>query len=157
MKKIEYFIMRHAETFDYPNNQLLRYRGIVVLHKAVELFEKQMAEKFPQIEKLHIFHSMTPRADYTALLMSEILQNVSVVRTGDNRLNSDKYGITDDYVKEVIAVCQKENSLCLILSHQPDIKFFSGKELRNCQIISMSVLVPEVVPESGEGSDDLPF
>jgi hypothetical protein len=73
-------------------------------------------------------------------------------------MTSDKLEINNDYVSEVVNECEKENEICLILSHQPDIEHFCKKKLETAEYIRRTVdLEEKPVPERSDNKDDLPF
>lgn len=160
MKTIEYYLMRHAAYYD-NENQYVTYRGMTTLKQSVDKLKIELDEKFPG-RKLRVVHSTLPRAKHTSLLIWEMLSGISVLRTSDPSLNSDKLQINDAYVNKVVASCEKENEVCLILSHQPDIEFFCNKELSNSEFIVKVATIEEESSSrksdsSGDDDDDLPF
>ena len=156
MKAIEYYLMRHASYYDHEN-QYVTYRGMTTLKQSVDKLKIELDEKFPG-KKLRIIHSVLPRAKHTSLLMAEMLSGLKVFHTGDPSLNSDKLQINDAYISKVVASCEKDNEVCLILSHQPDIEEFCQKELSTSEFIRKTVTLDvESPPSTNSGDDDLPF
>ena len=154
MKKIDYYIMRHAAYYDLEN-QYISYPGMLNLKLSVEKLKAELGEKFPR-KKLRIIHSVLPRAKHTTLLICDMLGNASVIMKGDFRLNSDNHLIDEKYIKEVVLECDKQNQVCLILSHKPDIYRFCGKELKNSEYYALTIEFNDSNNENSE-NDDLPF
>lgn len=154
MKTIEYYLMRHASYYDHEN-QYVNHYGFITLEHSVSRLKAELEERFPK-KNLRIIHSVLPRAKHTALLMQEMITGIETFIRSDPRLNSDKLQIDEDYINEVVGLCDKENKVCLILSHQPDIKYFCEKELKTAEYIRRTVDIEEkLLPE--ESGDDLPF
>jgi phosphohistidine phosphatase SixA len=153
-KTIEYYLMRHASYYD-QENQFITYRGMNNLKISMDKLRTELNEKFPG-KKLRITHSMLPRAKHTMLLMEEMLSGLKVFHTNDPCLNSDKLEINEAYIRKVVSKCEKDNEICLILSHQPDIEYFSKVELSTSQFISRTIELEEDPPKNSE-DDDLPF
>ena len=147
--------MRHADYYD-PINQFVSYWGMLTLKSSMDKFKTELAEKFPN-KKLRIVHSMLPRAKHTALLMVDILTGIKTFCRNDPRLNSDKLLITQEYVKEVVSACEKEQEICLILSHKPDIKCFCRKELELSQYLCMDITIDEIYNKNEREEEELPF
>lgn len=154
MKTVEYYLMRHASYYDLEN-QFVSYYGFITLKNSMDRLLVELNEKFPN-KGLRIIHSMLPRAKHTSLLMEEMLKDISIFKRGDHRLNSDKLQISDAYIREVVTSCEKEDRICLILSHQPDIEYFCKQRLETSQFIRMTAQIEETVPQK-ESDDDLPF
>jgi hypothetical protein len=150
----EYYIMRHADYFD-KDNEYISYYGMLTLRTRMDNLKAELTDKHPQ-KKLRIIHSILPRAKHTALLMREMLSGIDVYLRRDPRLNSDKLQINKKYISEVISSCSKDSEICLILSHQPDIEFFSKQKLDNSEYKCLSVELEEE-PASTKSDDDLPF
>lgn len=156
MKKIEYYLMRHASYYDHENQYVNQYGFITLQHSASRL-KAELEEKFPN-RNLRIIHSVLPRAKHTALLMQEMMTGITTFCRSDPRLNSDKLQIDEDYIDEVVSLCEKENEICLILSHHPDIEYFCKKKLETAEYIRRIVDIKEKpIPERSDGGDDLPF
>jgi len=157
MKKIEYYLMRHADYYD-KENQYVTYRGMTTLKRSADKLKIELDEKFPG-KNLRIVHSTLPRAKHTALLVQEMLSGIKVFLTSDSSLNSDRLQIDDAYVNKVVASCERDNEVCLILPHQPDIEFFCNKELSNSEFIVKVVTIEEEGSsrKSDDDDDDLPF
>lgn len=154
MKTIEYYLMRHASYYG-NENQYVNHDGFITLQHSVSRLKAELEEKFPK-KNLRIIHSVLPRAKHTALLMQEMMTDVKTFCRSDPRLNSDKLQIDDDYINEVVSYCEKENEICLILSHEPDIKDFCKKELKTSEWVKMSTEIKDKPAQVSE-SDDLPF
>lgn len=158
MKTIEYYLMRHAAYYD-TENQFVSYWGMLALKASMDKLKTELGEKFPN-KKLRIIHSMLPRAKHTALLMGDMLIGVDTFRRNDPSLNSDKLQITKDYVKEVVSTCELDQEICLILSHNPDIKCFCGEELELSEYLCKNIQIDEEKFEKDKEeieNDDLPF
>lgn len=153
MKQVTYYLMRHARYYDY-DNQYISYRGMLELKSSMERFQVEFSQKFPS-KKLRIIHSMLPRAKHTVLLMEEMLTGFKMYRTNDPQLNSDKLNITREYIEQAVTRCEKDNEICLFLSHQPDIEHFCRKKLQNSEYMSGMIEIPE--KQEGDPPDDLPF
>lgn len=149
--------MRHASYYDHEN-QYVTYFGMLKLKNSLDNLLIELNEKFSQ-KKIRITHSILPRAKHTALLMRDILspKGIDVFRTSDPRLNSDKLQINEDYIKEIVGLCDKENEICIILSHQPDIELFTKKKIETSEWFRMIVELKEKPVSTNEHSDDLPF
>src|SRR4051812_32230777 len=117
MKKVEYYLMRHAA--DYGRiGQFVTYTGMLVLKNEMDKLKVELEQKFPNKE-LCITHSELPRAIHTALLIREMIGgSIRVSLQPDPCLNSDKLLITEKYVKQIVTSCEDSNKVCLILSHQ---------------------------------------
>lgn len=155
MKSIEYYLMRHASYYDHEN-QYVNHYGFITLQHSVGRLKVELEEKFPK-KNLRIIHSVLPRAKHTALLMQEMMTGIKTFCRSDPRLNSDMLQIDEDYIEEVVGLCDKDNEICLILSHQPDIKFFCKKELETSEYIRRTVDLEESSKPGADGRDDLPF
>lgn len=155
MKTVEYYLMRHASYYDFEN-QYVNHYGFITLQHSVSRLKTELEERFPK-KNLRIIHSVLPRAKHTALLMQEMMVGIKTFCRSDSRLNSDKLKIDDDYIDEVVGLCDKENEVCLILSHQPDIKYFCKKELETSEYIRRNVDIEEKPISTNDESDDLPF
>jgi hypothetical protein len=156
MEKAEYYLMRHADYYGRLG-QFVTYRGMLALKKQMEKLEVELAQKFPDRE-LCIVHSELPRAFHTALLMREMMGgSIRISLRVDSSLNSDKLLITENYVKLVVTSCEHNNKICLILSHQPDIKHFCKDEFENSEYQCKSIEIEDRAVEESGASDDLPF
>lgn len=158
-KTIEYYLMRHASYYD-KENQYVTYYGMLELKNSLDNLFTELAEKFPE-KKLRIIHSILPRAKHTVLLIKDIFgsssKKIDVFTTSDPRLNSDEFQINNNYINEVVGECEKENKICLILSHEPDIEAFCDRKLNTSEWIRVSVELEEKIIQRVEGEDDLPF
>lgn len=146
--------MRHASYYDFEN-QYVNHYGFITLQHSVNKLKVELEEKFPK-KNLRIIHSVLPRAKHTALLIQEMLAGIKTFIRSDSRLNSDKLQIDEGYINEVVSLCEKENEICLILSHQPDIKHFCKEELETAEYIRRTIAIEEK-PLSKKSGDDLPF
>lgn len=155
MKKIEYYLMRHASYYDH-DNQYVTYQGMLNLKESLYGFLNDFNKKFLG-KDIRIIHSTLPRVKHTALLIEEMLFSIKTFKRNDPRLNSDHFEINRNYINEVVSDCDKEGKICLILSHQPDIEAFCQKKLQNSEFIKMSIEIEEKTTQKNEGSDDLPF
>lgn len=155
MQTVEYYLMRHTSYYDRVN-EFVDYKGFITLQISVERLMLELKEKFPK-RNLRIIHSVLPRAKQTSLLIVEMLKDIKTFCRNDPRLNSDKLQIDDDYIEEVVRACQKDNEVCLILSHQPDIEHFCKKKLQTSEYIRRSVDLEEEEKPPSNDNDDLPF
>ncbi len=146
--------MRHASYYDF-DNQYVSYYGMLSLQNWMDRLRGELIRKYPN-KKLRIVHSVLQRAKHTALLMREILNGMDVSIVGDPRLNSDKLLINKEYVEQVVSDCEKERTICLILSHQPDIEYFCGKKLETSEYSCMEIDIEGKLPPE-TSPDDLPF
>ena len=141
MKKIEYYLMRHANYYDIEN-QFVSYWGMLALKKSVDKLKSELEDKFPN-KKLRIIHSILPRAKHTALLMGDMLIGVRLFFRSDPRLNSNKFLISREYVEKLVSSCDEDEEICLILSHKPDIKYFYKKDLEPSQYVCVDIEIDE--------------
>lgn len=159
MKTTEYYLMRHASYYD-KENQHVTYYGMLELKESLDDLFTEITEKFPE-KKLRVVHSILPRAKHTTLLIKDILgsksKKMDVFTTSDPRLNSDKFQIKSNYIQEVVGGCEKENKICLILSHEPDIEAFCDRKLKTSKWIRMTVELKEENIPAENDKDDLPF
>lgn len=155
MKTIQYYMMRHAAYYD-PTNQFVSYWGMLALKSSMDEFRDDFHKKFPN-KKLRIIHSTLPRATHTALLVRDILTDIKTFLRSDPHLNSDKLLITQRYIEEVVSICEEEKEVCLILSHEPDIEYFCGRELNLSQYLCMTITIGEKHFEEEKEKDELPF
>lgn len=148
--------MRHAADYGLVG-PFVTYRGMLVLNNEMGKLQAELKEKFPNKE-LRIIHSELPRAKHTALLIREMIGgNIGIYLEGDPRLNSDKLLINEEYVSQIVISCEDSNKVCLILSHQPDIKSFCKNEFENSEFKCMTIEIEEK-PKAEKGTpDDLPF
>ena len=104
MQKIKYYLMRHAEYYD-KDNQFITYKGVTDLKKSVDTLGQDLLIDFIgdiwETQRVRIIHSSLPRAVHTALLVKEILYNISIVARlkPDSNLNSDRLCLTKEYVE----------------------------------------------------------
>jgi phosphohistidine phosphatase SixA len=147
--------MRHARCYR-EEKQFLTYEGITELKASVDRLMDEIKEKFPD-KKVRIIHSILPRAAHTAYLVCEMLTEIESYLKGDALLNSDKYNINQEYVKELVVPCDERNEICIILSHQPDINDFAFVELKNSQYLAKTIEINEQPISPEEITDDLPF
>ena len=164
MQKIKYYLMRHAEYYD-KDNQFITYKGVTDLKKSVDTLGQDLLIDFIgdiwETQRVRIIHSSLPRAVHTALLVKEILYNISIVARlkPDSNLNSDRLCLTKEYVENIIAQCDRDNEICIFITHEPDIDFFCQQRLQNSEFISLNVEfnTEDSNLKNNNGTDELPF